>query len=250
MAESLTFDAGLLARGWLSVAIATGKDEGRPALDRTVSIEAFASGVRLTATDSYVLLRVWVPTLENEWEGAEPDLDEAPAETSVAVDPHGRGKGFLAYALKLAKEAAKAEAIDPPEVRLTLNVEGDAETEGTFDGMEPSYVVLELPDETLRLETYEGDYPQWRNAIGNYKRESTSALALSPEIIGRLSKLGTVHPGPLLWHFGGERGMARLAMPEADPVVFGVVMPVRWDFDTNEPRVDVERSAAGTEDDA
>lgn len=46
MTETLTFDAGWLARAWLSVAEASSKDTGRPALDRTVCVEFFPDGVR------------------------------------------------------------------------------------------------------------------------------------------------------------------------------------------------------------
>jgi hypothetical protein len=38
----MMFDAATLARGWLSVALASGKDADRPHLDRTVHVEEHA----------------------------------------------------------------------------------------------------------------------------------------------------------------------------------------------------------------
>src|SRR5687768_16742409 len=111
------FDARTLARGWLSVAIASAADKARPVLHRTVSIEAFPEGLRLVATDSFVLLRSWVPNLDHDLD-PEPGLDEAPYATAVAMDPHGRAKGFLAHVLKLASDEVYDD--DPLEVRVDL----------------------------------------------------------------------------------------------------------------------------------
>lgn len=233
-----TFEALPLAQGWLSVAVASGKDSARPQLDRTVSIEAYPEGVRLVATDSYVLLHTWVPNIEHSLD-PEPSLDEAPYATAVVMDPHSRGRGFLAYALGLAK--AGDEDGPPVEVRLTLGVtEVDDSAEPSFEGMEATYVTLELPDaERLKLQTYEGDYPAWRRILPGFDPVRTESIALNPEIVGRLAKLGKLNDGrPIRWTFGGENQMARVEIHDSDPLITGVVMPVRWDFDRNEPRVD------------
>lgn len=235
-----TFDARYLALGWLSVAVASGKDGARPQLDRTVSIEAYPQGFRLVATDSYVLLHTWVPSLGYELD-PEPALDEAPYASAVVMDPHGRARGFLAHALKLAGDLE--DDAPPVEVRVALGVpeHEDDETESAtpaFEGMEATYVALELPDaERLKLRTYEGDFPQWRRVLPDFLPVKTQAIGLNPEIIGRLSKLGRLHHGrPLVWTFGGENRMALVEVLDSEPTITGAVMPVRWDFDRNEPR--------------
>lgn len=248
-----TFDALYLARGWLSIAVASGKDGNRPALDRTVSIEEYLEGVRLVATDSFVLLHAWIPNIEHT-DDPEPDLDEAPLSTAVAMDPHGRARGFLGYALALAN-AAEDDA-PPIEVRLRLGVTLDDPDNPApaFEGMEPSFVLLELPDlERLKLTTYEGDFPPWRKVLPGFRSEKTTAIALNPEIVGRLAKLGKLNHGrPLLWTFGGENLMALVEVLDSEPLITGAVMPVRWDFDRNAPRVDdepdPEETAAGLAD--
>lgn len=233
-----TFDALPLARGWLSVATASGKDKIRPQLDHTVAVESFPEGVRLVATDSYVILHTWIPNIEHMGD-PEPSLDEAPFATAVVMDPHSRGRGFLAYALGLAKGAD--DDGPPVEIRLTLGVtDVDDQSEPAFEGMEATYVTLELPDtERLKLQTYEGEFPSWRRVLPGFDRVKTEQIALNPEIVGRLAKLGKLNGDrPLLWTFGGENRMALVEVHESDPLITGAVMPVRWDFDRDEPRVD------------
>lgn len=228
----MIFDARQLARGWLSVALASAKDDDRPALHRTVSIEGFPEGLRLVATDSYVLLRSWVPAIGREHD-PEPDLDESPAMSAVAMDIHGRARNLLGHLLGLAL----ADGAPLIEVRITLGVH-DQETEAaSFEGLEAEWVVLEHPDhERLKLRAYEGEYPNWRKVLSGFDRKRTDAIALNTEIIGRLSKLGKWHGDqPLLWRFGGQDRMALLEVASSEPHVEGAVMPVRWDFDRDAP---------------
>ena len=247
---TMFFDARTLGRGWLAVALASGKDKARPALGRTISIEQFDTGVRLVATDSYVLLRSWCPNLEDEL-APEPDLDEPPLASAVAMDPHFRGRGFLGHALTLVAEAEKAGHGESVHVSLELGVidsDDDAEWHSTLPGLAALWVVLELPDEErLKLQSYEGEYPNWRNMT--FKPEKTTSIALNPDIVGRLAKLGKIQAGTTLgFEWAGKIGAARLELLDSDPRVVGLVMPCRWDFDRNEPRVDEEPAKDDDED--
>ena len=239
------FDGRTLARGWLSVALAYRKDEDRPALDRTILIEEFEHGVRLTATDSYVLLYTWVPSIDGELE-APASFDEAPVAVAVARDPDGRGKGFLGYALGLAIAAEQANELATIEVDLRLLEIDPGQDDAAlgFEGMEARFVVMEMADrERLQLPTYEADYPAWRPLVAAFKPKRTTDIGLNPEVIGRLAKLGKLHAEtPIVWTFGGETAMARLDLPRSDPRISGVVMPVRWDFDRDAP---LEASTVG-----
>lgn len=239
----MNFDARDLARGWLAVALASAKDAQRPVLNRTVFIETFADGARLVATDSYVLLHAWVPDLEHANDPG-PGMDEAPSRTAIAIDAHGRAKGFLHHLLRLA---LKAEKDDQPaiEVRLRLDVaDTDRAAQTTLAGLEARYVVVEQPDtgdeaERLKLLTCEGVYPPWRKLLGNFAPELTTQLALAPDLVGQLAKVGKIHPGSKLgWHFGGENKAAQLTVIDSDPHVEGIAMPCRWDIEANAPRVD------------
>mgnify|MGYP002132855720 CR=1 FL=1 len=59
----MKFDVPNLARGWLSVAQASANDKDLPTLHRTIALEVFPNGLRLVATDRYILLSAWVPDL-------------------------------------------------------------------------------------------------------------------------------------------------------------------------------------------
>jgi len=238
------FDARHLARGWLSVALASAKDSDRPALDRTVAIEAYLTGIRVTATDSYMLLTTWIPNLDNEFEPS-PSIDEAPYTTAVAMDPHGRGKGFLAHALHLAKSLEDV----PLPVSLDLGVidQVDETDQATLAGLEAAYVKLELPEgaERLRLRTYEGLFPSWR-PIARFTAAPSTRIRLSPDIVTRLAKVEKYQPGvKLSFEWAGENAAARFSTHMGWPEIEGIVMPCRWDFDADRPRDD-----APTPDDA
>lgn len=232
----MLFDARLIARGWLAVALASSTDKNRPQLNRTVFVEEHTGGVRLAATDSYMLLHCWVPDIEHDLDQA-PGIDEVPISTATVMDPHGRAKGFLAHVLKLANQAEQDD-LEPIDVRLRLNVL-DTATRGqnVFTGMEARSVILEQPDvERLQLDVYDGTYPAWRPILGNHRTISTELVALNPEIVGRLSKVGKIHPASTLgWRFGGPDRAAAVEIINSEPAVSGVVMPCRWDMTTNQP---------------
>lgn len=230
MNETLTFDAGWLARGWLSVAEASSKDKARPALNRTVCVEFHADGVRLVATDSYMLLTTWVPCFEKTSMGETPPpgpgLDEAPYSTVVAIDEDGRAKGLFAYLLGLT------EAKGAPEILVRLTEGPAPESTGpalVFDSLAGDCLTIAADDrEALILGLYDGDYPTWRPLVGRFHGAMTPTLALNPDILGRVVKMAKVggadHIG---WAFGGTIGPARVTV-EGSPPITGLVMPVRW----------------------
>lgn len=231
----MIFDALYIARGWLAVRLAAAdKGAEMPGFARSMHIEQHAAGVRLVATDSYVLLCSWVPDLEHSIED-EPGLDETPIAVATALDPHHRAKGFLAHALKLAT-ADDAPQID---VRVRLNVGGLVDDRRpSLPGLEVRSVVLEMPDvERVVLDCWDGPWAAWRSVLGNLRPVDTRVIALNPDIVGRLAKVGPIHPGSLLgWTFGGPTRPARLDVINSEPPVEGLVMPCRWDFDRDAPR--------------
>lgn len=234
-----TFDALHLAPAWLAVAVAASSDADRPALYRTVSIELFPTGARLVSTDSYMLLRAWVPSIDHG-DDPEPDLDEAPVLEGVAIDPHGRGKGLLGHVLKLAA----AKDAEPQEVRLRIG-EPPPDASGHLAGLAAPTVTLDHPDqERVILPQYEGSFPSWRKLASSFEAKSTTGIGLATDMLARLGKLGRVQPGPLVCRLGGEIGVISVEMPESEQNVCGLVMPVRWDFDRHGPAVDDEDQAA------
>lgn len=217
------FDAGTLAASWLAVALASGKDEDRPSLHRTVLVECFRYGVRLVATDGIVLLTAWVPAAAFT-SPPEPAVDEAPTEVVIAIDAHGRGAGLMGHLRRLA--AAGEEVGVPVSATIRVGTPPIDPTETMeLAGFEQRCLIIEHPgSEELALPLFEGEYPKWRGILATHEPVATEAIALSPEIIGRLAKLGKLMPGALLWRFGGPVGAATLEIGS----VSGAVMPMRW----------------------
>lgn len=232
-----TFDALYLSRGWLSVALASSTDKDRPMLHKTVCVETYDHGIRLVATDSYILLHAWIPELDHELE-PEAAWDEAPERSTVAIDADGRGKSLMQYlyALATADAAPRYEmTMNPVKVRA-----GDGQ--GMFDGLAPDGIALEFPGvEKVTLGSFDGDYPNWRKTLaGTFRPRKTDAVALNCERIATLAKLGKLHGDrPLLWQFGGRDQMALVEVGDSEPHVGGAAMPVRWDFDRSMPADDL-----------
>lgn len=235
----IPFDAPSFARAWLSVAQASGTDPDLPTLDRTVAIEHYTDrGVRFVATDRYMLLTAWVPEL-GAVEAEEPGLDEVPDRTVVTKDPDVRGKGLLAYVHKLARRMAKEmdcsiiHDLDEGKLQLRLSFDVRVPVEDGHDipleGLEPRYVVLEIPDvENVYLDVIDARYPDWRSIQHNKHPETTETIALDLDRVTDLAGLRQWNTGAIVWTFQGEESVAFVDVLDSVPHVTGLVMPVRW----------------------
>lgn len=228
----MIFFPSTLAKGWRSVALAASSDKARPLLCG-VLVEQFADGVRLVGTDSYMLLTTWVPGIEAERDlKPEPGLDEAPIATAVVLDPHGRGKGLLAHAQQLA---AKGEV---DEIRMDLGVIAVEDTDAPgFAGMEPRWCVIELNErERVKLLLCEGEFPTWRPLLDGLTPVVTERVAMAPDLVARLAKLGKIQDETSLgWTFTGDDKPVAVELIDSHPFVSGLAMPCRWDLEANEP---------------
>lgn len=245
------FDAGLLAQAWLSVAVASAKDGNRAVLDRTVCLEGFHEGLRVSATDGYLLLTSWVPNVDHDF-GDAPGLDVRPYTSAVAMDPHGRARGLLGHALGLAVEAEKAGDLEEVLVSVELGVVDLVDAEpGVLPGMDPTWVTVEVPDrERVKLRVYDGEFPSWRKVLASHRPQRTAGVALAAERMDQLAKLAkrqTSGLGVLRFEFGGES--EGVLVSGSHPPVEGLVMPVRWDFDADAPLDPPGGAAAGDEGD-
>lgn len=229
----MRFDARDLAHAWLAVAQAAGTEKLLPFLYRTVSIEEYLHGVRLTATDRYVLLTTWVPALDDAYYNSKaPTVEDAPERTVVAQDPDGRARGLCGYVLSLVNRIDPEEYV-PGQVEISIDFDvqmpvgvGD---DATFEGLEPTYTVLNVPDtERVYLPiigavTVAGD--AWRSVTHSHVPESTREIMLNPEFLERIGKVRKHAAGPLTWTFGGSDRAALIEWRESDPHISGVVMP-------------------------
>lgn len=252
----MRFEAPVFAKAWLAVALASGTDKMLSTLHKTVAIEVYDTGVRLLATDRYILLTAWVPDLDTSNDSM-PDVADAPLRTVVAADLDSRGKSLLTYTLTLWRRMLDSEGMMPEGEDFDVNIEfdqrmpNDAEA-GTFEGMESRYVILDVPDtERVWLQTVESDYPDWRHLVREHEAETTKVIHLNPERLQRLGKIRQYTAGSVAWTFGGSErpALIRVGEPDIDGFeVEGVIMPTRWiteydpepDPDDGEPDPDPE----------
>jgi hypothetical protein len=233
----IRLDAVQLSRAWLAVAQASGKDKDRPAFDHTVRIDQFTNGVRLSATDSYMVLTAWVPEVDDQF-AADPLPDEIPYASAAVIDRHGRAMSLYGYLHKLL--GGDNDDVKGLEVHISLNVpwQPDDTPAGDLqiDGFEALAATFEIPDqERLQLEVFEGMYPSLQALLVRQRNVRTDALAINPELAGRLVKASKVFCEPTLklW-FGGKDKPIQVAFGD-EPQITGLVMPCSWNFATDAP---------------
>jgi hypothetical protein len=230
------FDAPTLAHAWLAVAQASGTDKGVPGLCRTIAIEEHTKGVRLIATDRWVLLTAWVPELGG---AVVPKIYELPDRTVVARDAMGRGRGMLGYLLSLANQIDEDDYIEGDvqvEINFDVRVPAGKGVPATLEGMEPTYVVLNSPEvERVYLEVVDTPYPDWRMLLEDtFTPKRVGGIGYAPEVLERLVKARKHAGGPLVFQFGGVDNATRVEFKDSDPYVHGVVMPARLE-DSKDP---------------
>jgi hypothetical protein len=239
----MRFDAPNFAAAYLSVLQASAKDKEAPILDRTIAIEEFPTGVRFVATDRHTLLTAWVAGLDARFP-REPMLDEAPDRTVIVRDDREGdqlGKQLLRHIVKVAKK--DEDIADGPEGTMEVSLDFDVRipagtnTPPTFEGMEPTYAVLTVPDvEKVYMGVVEGTFVDWRSVVAGFQPEKTEEIAFNPEFLGRIAGVKAYVEGPLVWQFGGPERVALIDFPESFPHVTGVIMPVRLLVGNEEPR--------------
>lgn len=221
-------DANLFARAWLSVDLASAKDADRPVFDHTICVEVHPEGVRLVATDSYMLLSAWVPSIDVPEPAADPGLDAAPISVAVARDSYGRARSLCQHLVSLTSGDDKPEE----EVRLSFGADTGRKA-AQLDGFDSTYFSIDHPDhERVQLALYEGAYPNWRRVVSEFRGVRTDVVALNPDLVGRLAKLGKLHTGAALrWRFGGIDKAAHVSVETDDLTISGLVMPLKVEWD-------------------
>ena len=232
-----------LARAWKACQIVASEDKARPVLFRTILFEVFhGHGMRLVSTDSYVLVRAWVP-FDPYDDAMEPELDEAPDETFIVSDADHRGLGLLNYISSQYTKIADEDQI--PKVLLTKQREIASDV-GVFDGFEGEIVRLEWPyREDVVLQVIEADYPEWRSIENEHVKEKTDELSLGPLTLTSMAQLCKMHAGYTLnWKLGGDN---RVIAWDLGPL-HGLLMPVRRGEPEPEASTPSENTAGSAND--
>jgi hypothetical protein len=211
-----------LGRAWAASQIVAPEDSGRPVLDRAALVEMFdGHGMRLVSTDSYVLVRAWVP-FDDEGENLEPDLNEPADSSFVVADPDHRGWGLLKYIAKLYKKELDEALV--PKVTLSLQREVPND-QGVFEGLAAETLRIEWPEhEEVVLPIIESDFPDWRHVENQHRTEATNSVSFTSLTLGSLAKLCELHKGYTIdWKLGGDLGVIHWSLGP----ISGLLMPAR-----------------------
>lgn len=229
----MDFNAWSLAKGWNSVALAQSTDKDRPTLYRTTLIEQFSDGIRLVATDSYLLLKAWIPDIDNQ--GAPEPAQDAEAEQSiVCMDRDRRIGGLMTYVMK-------STADDGQETRHTMSMvlgtmRPDAQIQ--LGGMAQSSVSFHFGsdyDERIECPIFDGAFPTWKGLWYAHQSADTMLVTFAASSFQRLGKLSQLwDKATIRFLLGGTVGVAKFYVDAPDVNVEGLAMPV-FDPDTAPP---------------
>lgn len=231
----MQFNAWTLARSWASVALAQGADEKRPALYRSMLIEMYPEGIRLVSTDSYLLLKAWVP-IDGFDSDSEPGEDVLPDDTAICSDPDHRVLGLMKYAQQMTKQDGEDTAVT---ITLGFGEMLEGKAQGSFDGMTQASVWFHLGhqyDERIETPRYDGQFPEWRPLWFNHRWEPTPVIGFGADGILRLGKLSALWDKTTIeFDLGGPHGVAKIRIAPkpnttgrvSDVNVTGLVMPTK-----------------------
>ncbi len=218
--------ARTFARAWLNTALAQSEDEERPALYRATLIELFDTGVRLVTTDSFMLLRSWVPAGIDSFHEtiSEPGLDEMPEDSIVVVDGDRRVKALMAWLWS----STKAEEKDAPIEALTMfpATLSDPDTPTLMDMDRPG-ISFVTSNERVTTGLFEGKFPGWRE-LGMGATKKRDGIVLNPVFMARFGQMGTMasdQPVVARLSFGALDGAGFVVTSR--PEVHGIVMAVK-----------------------
>lgn len=220
----MQFNAFVFGRSWNSVALAQGNDKSRPALFRTTLIEMFPDGVRLVSTDSYLLLKAWIPEIDTP-DAPEPGHDELPDEVAICADVDQQVTSLMRYAQMVTKKDG-ADTDVAIEMRLgTMLAE-----QGTLAGMDQHAVTFRLDhayDQILEAPVYDGSFPSWRPLWFSHRWTQTGLVAFGTDAFQRLGKLSALWDrASLRFELGGTLGVSKVHIIAPDVTVSGLAMPV------------------------
>jgi hypothetical protein len=222
MAEPRTMWAADAAQAWVNAAIACSQEESRVSLYRTLSVEFFRAGVQFVGCDGTMLFRTWAPFRDNgDLPANMPDWDATPLDSVVVMDSEKFALGFM----KTLASACSGEIPVPLEVSIEPF---ETEEEPALGEEVKAYVLtLHALGQRMSLRLYDGQYPDWRNLkLGVDMAERVEGMTISARLFKAVGQLKGVNGIDLTFQ-GEDRAIRFRGGPEDDPIVTGVLMPMR-----------------------
>jgi hypothetical protein len=230
----LTLPAVSTATAWLNAFLATGHNEERPALCRTLSLEFFDFGLQLIGCDGTILFRSWV--VEDGHDGAQwPDIAEVMQRSATVMDPDGFGVAFMRTLLTAANASEHPELV---QVSFDLEHGEIDDTPPLGNEFLPKFLVLRAQGQRLDLRLYEGQFPEWRKLkFGLDDAERVDGMKIALRMFKAVAKLKGVFALDLEFH-GTDRQIVFRGY--GDCAVEGLIMPMRRDEERKPKKVEPE----------
>jgi hypothetical protein len=215
----MTLPARGFATAWLNVSLASGSDEQRPQMYRTVLVEVFERAVRLVAADGVMLLTATVKVDDGDLDV--PDSAVAD-EHYIVIDHDGRMRNLMSWVLRDAVAADKS-GLEPTQVVVEVR-SGERPSMPTLSpDFDRQVMVVGSDREQLDLDLYGGRYLEWQQLFAGRKLEPTPKVGFSPAMLGRFGKLRDL-AHPVVFHLAGTDGSAQFEIG-CEPPILGLLMP-------------------------
>lgn len=208
-----------LAPAWLAVAKASSDSDAMPTLYRTVCVDVFEDGVRLSASTGYLWASAWVPRVDlaDDVTHTEPLDDATPEWSVVARDIDKRVLGLMSFVRKQCAAFKKKNGEDDADmtVRISQSTSEDPLRPTLGDELDVKHLLIEVPDaERLVVDTIQNEFPRpnWAATrvvdVDDVPHTITSAR-VSATILSRLAKIPALASADgLLFETNGENQMA------------------------------------------
>ena len=224
----MTVNALTAATAWSNAFLASGNDENRPVLYRTILVEWFDQGVQLVATNGHLLIRTWIPAFGNDV--APPHIDRLPNESCVVMDTKRFAIGFMKAVLMVAESGVQ-------EIEFTAGVEADAQP-SLGEEFGPRVLTIGALGQELSLRLMQQVYPNWRRLdLGIDSAERVDGIAIAPRYLATLGRIRGANRIDLDFN-GTDRAVRFIAQPFE--IASGLLMPMRRDDAEKAPKADEE----------
>lgn len=219
------FNAWSLAKAWNSVALAQSTDRDRPTLYRTTLIEQYPEGIRLIATDSFVLLKAWVPDVDNRG-AVEPAQDVEPEESMVCMDRDRRIQGLMSYAMKQTADDGQETRHTMSMVLGTVRPESQIQLSGMAQASVSFHFGSEY-DERIESPIFDGAFPPWKGLWYAHEPAETAMVTFGANGFLRIGKLSALwDKASIRFVLGGIFGVCKFYVDAPDVNVEGLAMPI------------------------
>jgi hypothetical protein len=169
---------------WLNASIASGQDEERPQLYRTISVEFFPAGVQLVGCDGTMLFRTWAPYSDiGDLPADPPTIDEAPEDAIVVMDRDKFAVGFMRTLLSACGDI-------PVELTFTVEQANDEDEPSLSDELAGHVLTMTALGQRLSCKLFDGRYPDWRELeFGMTEVERVEGMTLATRLFSAVGKL-------------------------------------------------------------